>query len=109
MTAPGRSFLVVGHRGAAAKAPENTAASIRAGLDAGADVIEIDVGLTADGRVVLLHDTTLDRTTSGRGDLGSHRWDEISGLDAGSWHSKRFRAEGLIDLDGALALVRARA
>ena len=62
-------MLIVGHRGAAAKAPENTAVSLVAGLDAGADMIEIDVGMTRDGRVVVLHDTTVDRTTSGRGAL----------------------------------------
>jgi glycerophosphoryl diester phosphodiesterase len=104
----GRRFLVVGHRGAAARAPENTAASLGAGLDAGADLIEIDVGLTRDGRAVLLHDTTLDRTTSGRGPLRGATWDRVSLLDAGSWFSRRFRGEPPIDLDDALAIVRAR-
>jgi glycerophosphoryl diester phosphodiesterase len=104
----GRRFLVVGHRGAAARAPENTAASLNAGLDAGADLIEIDVGLTRDGRAVLLHDTTLDRTTSGRGPLRGAAWDRVSVLDAGSWFSRRFRGEPPIDLDDALAIARAR-
>jgi glycerol kinase len=105
----GRPFLLVGHRGAAAKAPENTASSLRAGLDAGADAVEIDVGLSADGRVVLLHDVTLDRTTSGRGDVGSFSWSELSRLDTGSWFSRRFRSEPFLDLDGALAIARPRA
>jgi glycerol kinase/glycerophosphoryl diester phosphodiesterase len=104
-----RPFLVVGHRGAAARAPENTAASLRAGLDAGADAIEIDVGISTDGRVVLLHDLTLDRTTNGRGDLDTWSWSSLSDLDAGSWYSPRFAAEPLLDLDGALALVRPHA
>ncbi len=104
----GRRLTVVGHRGAAARAPENTAASLRAGLDAGADAIEVDVGLAADGRVVLLHDRTLDRTTDGRGPLSRRAWRDLERLDAGSWFSERFRGEGLLDLDAALALVRGR-
>jgi len=101
-------MLVVGHRGAAARAPENTAASLQAGLDAGSDVIEIDVGITTDGRVVVLHDTTVDRTTNGRGALSSMTWAKASSLDAGSWFHEKFKAERLIDLDDALAIVRAR-
>lgn len=104
----GRRLTVVGHRGAAARAPENTAASLRAGLEGGADAIEIDVGLAADGRVVLLHDRTVDRTTDGRGPLARMSWRELEALDAGSWFSARYRGEGLLDLDGALALVRGR-
>ncbi len=109
MILDGRRFLVVGHRGAAARAPENTAASLIAGLDAGADQIEIDAGLTRDGRVALLHDTTLNRTTGGRGPLRARSWSHVSGLDAGSWFSRRFAGEPPIDLDDALAIVRARA
>jgi len=101
-------MLIVGHRGAAARAPENTAASLVAGLDAGADMIEIDVGLTSDGHVAVLHDTTVNRTTSGRGTLSSITWEKASSLDAGSWFSRKFSSERLIDLDDALAIVRAR-
>ncbi len=104
----GRPPLVVGHRGAAARAPENTASSFVAALDAGADAIELDVGRSRDGRVVVLHDSTLGRTTSGRGRLSDRTWSELSGLDAGSWFSPRFGGERLLDLDGALALVRGR-
>ena len=104
----GRPPRVVGHRGAAAKAPENTAASFSTALDAGADAIELDVGLSADGHVVVLHDATLDRTTSGHGRLADRTWLELSALDAGSWFSRRFAGERLPDLDGAMALVRGR-
>ncbi len=99
---------VVGHRGAALRAPENTAAGIRAGIDAGADAIEVDVRLAADGRVVVLHDATLDRTTDGRGPVDERAWAELARLDAGSWFSRRFRGEPLLDLDAALALARGR-
>lgn len=104
----GRRFVVVGHRGAAARAPENTAASLLAGIDAGADQIEIDVGLSRDGRAVVFHDTTLDRTTTGRGPVSSRDWAEIERLDAGSFFDPRFATERPLDLDGALALVRNR-
>jgi glycerophosphoryl diester phosphodiesterase len=104
----GRRFLIVGHRGAAARAPENTAAALAAGIEAGADLIEVDAGLSRDGRVVLLHDTTLDRTTSGRGPLRAADWSRIGALDAGSWFSRRFAGEPPIDLDDALAIVRPR-
>jgi len=102
----GQRFLIVGHRGAAARAPENTAASLAAGLRAGADLIEVDVGLTRDGRVALLHDLTLDRTTNGRGRLRAKNWRQVEALDAGSWLSPRFAGEPPIDLDDALAIVR---
>ncbi len=104
----GRRFVVVGHRGAAARAPENTAASILAGLEARADQIEIDVGLSADGRAVVLHDRTLDRTTDGRGPLSARPWATLRRLDAGSWFDPRFSGERLLDLDAALAVVRHR-
>jgi glycerol kinase/glycerophosphoryl diester phosphodiesterase len=103
-----RAFSIIGHRGAAACAPENTAASLRAGLAAGADAIEVDVCACSDGRVVLLHDLTLDRTTSGRGPLHGLPWDRVAGLDAGTWFSSRFAGEPPIDLDAALAIARAR-
>jgi glycerophosphoryl diester phosphodiesterase len=105
----GRRFLIVGHRGAAARAPENTAASLAAGLNAGADQIEVDAGLTRDGRVVLLHDTTLDRTTNGRGPLRGRDFRQVAALDAGSWFAPRYAGEPPIDLDDALAIVRPRA
>jgi glycerophosphoryl diester phosphodiesterase len=104
----GKRFLIVGHRGAAARAPENTAAGLTAGLDGGADQIEVDAGLSRDGRVVLLHDQTLDRTTSGRGPLRGRDFGQVAALDAGSWFSPRFAGEPPIDLDDALAIVRPR-
>jgi glycerophosphoryl diester phosphodiesterase len=102
-----RGPRIVGHRGAAARAPENTASSFRAGIAAGADAIELDVGLSAEGRVVVLHDATLERTTDGRGPLSGRSWEELSRLDAGSWFSPRFAGEPLLDLDAAFAIIRA--
>jgi glycerophosphoryl diester phosphodiesterase len=71
---------VIGHRGGAALAPENTLAAIRAGLDAGADGVEIDVRLTADGVAVLLHDPDVARTTSGTGRVGDLSSEEVRAL-----------------------------
>ena len=71
---------VIGHRGGAALAPENTLAAIRAGLDAGADGVEIDVRLTRDGVAVLLHDPDVARTTPGTGRVGDLSSEEVRSL-----------------------------
>jgi len=74
---------VLGHRGAAGLAPENTLVSFHRGRAEGADVLELDVHATADGEVVVLHDATLDRTTEGSGAVRERPWDEVRRLDAG--------------------------
>jgi len=89
---------VVGHRGAAAHAPENTIASLARGEEEGADAVEFDVQRTADGVPVLLHDDTLDRTTSGSGPLRERSWRELGALDAGSWFAPRFSGERIPSL-----------
>ncbi|OGH56630.1 MAG: hypothetical protein A3G34_09205 [Candidatus Lindowbacteria bacterium RIFCSPLOWO2_12_FULL_62_27] len=76
-------FLSTGHRGAASLAPENTMASIRKALDLGVDLVELDVRATADGRIVALHDETVDRTTDGRGDISRMPYEAVLELDAG--------------------------
>jgi glycerophosphoryl diester phosphodiesterase len=76
---------VYAHRGGAALRPENTIAAFDNGLAAGADGLELDVRLTRDGTVVVHHDDTLERTTSGRGRLGACTTDELSSVDAGYW------------------------
>jgi glycerophosphoryl diester phosphodiesterase len=75
--------LVISHAACAGHAPENTLAGIQAALGLGADAIEVDVQATADGVPVLLHDLTLDRTTSGSGDLAAHTLQQLQALDAG--------------------------
>src|SRR2546425_7048517 len=99
---PGDRVRVVGHRGAAALAPENTIAAFEAGLRAGVDAIEFDGQRTADGVPVVLHDDTLDRTTDGRGPLRERRFDEVRGLDAGSHFSPAFAGERIPSLDDLL-------
>lgn len=75
--------LVFGHRGSAATHPENTLASFRAALDAGADGVEADLRLTADGVPVVLHDADVSRTTQGQGLLHELTLAEVRALDAG--------------------------
>ncbi len=75
--------LVISHATCAGHAPENTLAGIRAALDIGAHAIEMDVQASADGVPVLMHDLTVDRTTSGSGDLASLTLKQLQALDAG--------------------------
>jgi len=89
----GARIRVVGHRGAAARAPENTIASLARGVRDGADEVEFDVQRTRDGVAVLLHDDTLDRTTSGRGALRERTLSELRHLDAGSHFAPEFSGE----------------
>ena len=100
---------VIGHRGFPARAPENTLAAFLLAMEAGADGIELDVHQSRDGRLVVCHDPTLDRTTDGRGLIAAHTWEELRRLDAGSWFGPEFRGEPLPSLDDVLALVRERA
>ena len=74
---------IIGHRGAAGLEPENTLRSFRRALELGVDVIECDVRLTRDGRIVLLHDATVDRTTNGTGAVGDLTFEQLRALDAG--------------------------
>src|SRR5882762_5874242 len=76
---------VVGHRGAMGYCPENTLASFERGLELGADWIELDVHLSRDGALVVIHDETVDRTTNGSGLVQEHTLAELKELDAGAW------------------------
>lgn len=100
--------LVVAHRGASGTAPENTLPAIDRALKAGADLIEIDVQLTADGQVVLMHDETVDRTTNGKGRVEEMTAEDIKKLDAGSWFGAEFAGTGVPLLGEALAHIGGR-
>lgn len=95
--------LWVAHRGAGKLAPENTLAAFRVGAAHGYRAFECDVKLSADGVLFLLHDATLERTTSGAGTAGDQNWHGLSLLDAGSWHSRAFAGEPLPSLEGIAA------
>jgi glycerophosphoryl diester phosphodiesterase len=96
---------VIGHRGAAASAPENTLESIRRANQLGARWVEFDAKLTADGVVILMHDETLERTTNGRGRVARTPYRTIAKLDAGRWFGAGFAGARVPRLDAALDLV----
>lgn len=78
---------VIGHRGAAAAAPENTLAGLRKAKELGCSWVEFDVRLTADGAPILLHDDRLERTTSGYGEAAALSLAKVREYDAGGWLS----------------------
>lgn len=88
----------IAHRGAGKLAPENTLAAFRLGASHGYRMFECDVKLSADFLPFLMHDATLDRTTSGTGVGGALPWAELSILDAGGWHSRAYAGEPLPSL-----------
>jgi glycerophosphoryl diester phosphodiesterase len=101
--------LVIAHRGDSAHRPENTLASFASALEVGASLVELDVQLTRDGHVVVLHDPAVDRTTNGRGDVQQMSLAEVRALSAGypdrfgeAWSGERVPtlAEALALLDG---------
>lgn len=94
-----RAPLVVGHRGAARSAPENTLAGFRRAAELGADAVELDAKLTADGVVVCHHDRTLERTTSGQGRVLDWTWESLRRLDAGSHFGAAFAGEPIPSLE----------
>lgn len=92
---------VIGHRGIAGLEPENTLRSFRAAIALGVDYVECDVRLTADRRLVLLHDDTLDRTTDATGPLADLSFEQARRIDAG-------HGQPIPTLDELLALIRGR-
>lgn len=78
------SFLTIGHRGLMGVEPENTLRSFVAAEKAGLDAIELDLHLSKDGALVVMHDATVDRTTDGTGPIAEQTLEELRALDAGS-------------------------
>jgi glycerophosphoryl diester phosphodiesterase len=99
-----KDFMVkiMGHRGASASEPENTLRSFRRALRAGVAAVELDVHLTREGRLAVIHDATLERTTNGRGRVRDFSLAELKQLDAG-------RREAIPSLEEAFDLVKGRA
>ncbi len=97
---------LIGHRGVAGLAPENTLASFRRAAALGVTMVEFDVRLTADGLPVVFHDDTLERTTDGAGAVAAHSLAELKRLDAGSWFAAEFGGERIATLDEVLVLCR---
>jgi glycerophosphoryl diester phosphodiesterase len=99
---------VIGHRGAAGYAPENTMVAFERGIALRADAIELDVHPTADGHLVVIHDPTLNRTTNGSGLVAQHTLAQLRELDAGSWFDPSFAGERIPTLREVLDWARGR-
>ena len=96
---------ICAHRGASDSHPENTLSAFREAIRLGAHMIEFDVALTKDHKLVLMHDTTLERTTNGKGSVSEFTLAELKQLDAGSWKNVRFKGEQIPTLNEALAIM----
>jgi glycerophosphoryl diester phosphodiesterase len=99
---------IIAHRGFRAKYPENTLIAFQAALDAGVTMIELDVTHTRDGKLVVMHDNTLDRTTSGCGPVIEYSLKEVKKLDAGSWFNPIFAGQHVPELEEVLDLINGK-
>ena len=95
----------LGHRGASSLAPENTLAAFAKAREVGADGVEFDVQLSADGELVVIHDHTLERTTDGRGAVAAHTLVDMKQLDAGRWFDARYTRERIPTLQEVIDLL----
>lgn len=98
----GKTVLNIAHRGLETQAPENTLAAFQMAINEGADGFELDVQLTKDGHVVVIHDLTVDRTTNGKGGVKDKTLDDLRRLDAGSWFNSVFAGERIPTLQEVL-------
>lgn len=98
--------LNIAHRGASADAPENTLPAFEAALAAGADALELDVHMAADGALVVIHDPALGRTTNGQGLVGVYTLADLRRLDAGAWFGPAFAGTSVPTLGEVVALAR---
>lgn len=85
--------VIIAHRGGAAYAPENTMAAIEMAMQSKASMIEIDLHMSKDGELIVIHDKTVDRTTNGTGTVSEMSWEELRKLDAGSWYGEEFAGQ----------------
>jgi glycerophosphoryl diester phosphodiesterase len=97
-----RRPLSVAHRGHSLEYPENTLVAYRRAIEMGVEMIECDVNVTRDGQLVMIHDSTLDRTTDGHGRVSSATWDELQRLDAGAKFKPEFAGARLPSTDETL-------
>lgn len=93
---------LVAHRGARDEAPENTRAAFDAALNHPIDGIELDIQMTADGRLIVFHDATLYRVSGARKPVSAYRWDELSAMDFGGWWHPAFAHTPPLTLEAVL-------
>lgn len=99
---------IIGHRGCAAYAPENTLEAIHTAADMGVEWVELDVKLTKDQVPVIFHDETLDRTTNGHGPVAQTTYEDLKQLEAGSWFADSFTGIKIPTLEEAIDILIAR-
>ncbi|MEI6464762.1 MAG: glycerophosphodiester phosphodiesterase [Verrucomicrobiota bacterium] len=107
MSSAASAVEIVAHRGASFDAPENTLASEKLAWRDGADVVENDIHLTKDGKIIVCHDKTTQRTTGHPGTITAMTFAELRTLDAGKWKGEQFAGEKLPTLDEQIALIPA--
>ena len=100
----GQDPLVIAHRGGAGTAPENTLAAFIQAVEVGADYFELDVMISSDDSLMIIHDATVDRTTDGTGTVASMTYQQLRQLDAGSWFGPEFAGERIPTLWESLEL-----
>ncbi len=100
--------IVIGHRGGSGYAPENTLASMKKAIELGADMSELDVQETADGKLIILHDKSLKRTTGVDKNIWETNYTELNGLDAGSWFSEKYKNEPVPTLQQVIDLIKGK-
>ncbi|KPL01461.1 MAG: hypothetical protein AMK75_04850 [Planctomycetes bacterium SM23_65] len=98
-------MIVVGHRGWPQKYPENTLVGFKAALELGVDALELDVHVTKDDQVVVIHDEGVERTTDGEGPVRGMTLAELKALDAGGWFDGKFAGERIPTLEEVMELV----
>ncbi|MEE8671099.1 MAG: glycerophosphodiester phosphodiesterase family protein [Heyndrickxia coagulans] len=94
-----KETLIIAHRGADDRAPEETMPAFRIAVNEKADYIELDLRETKDNKLILMHDPTLDRTTNGKGDVTRYSLKQIKKLDAGSWFGKKYKGQRILTLE----------
>ncbi|MBI3189280.1 MAG: glycerophosphodiester phosphodiesterase [Ignavibacteriales bacterium] len=100
--------IIIAHRGASATAPENTLTAFSQAIECGVNAIELDVRLTNDNRVVVIHDSHLRRTTNGKGNVHESSLSELKMYSAGSWFHKKYTDERIPTLTEVIELVHGR-
>lgn len=99
-----KNVIIIGHRGAAGLAPENTLASFKKAMELKVDMMELDVHVSKDDSLIVMHDYDVERTTSGKGDIENLTYGYIKTLDAGSKFKPEFKGEKVPTLDEVLKL-----
>jgi glycerophosphoryl diester phosphodiesterase len=100
------NMKIIAHRGWSGRAPENTMAAFTAALEFKVDGLELDIHRSKDGKLIIGHDPTVDRTSNGKGFIKDLTWEELRRLDAGSWFGSHFQNERILQLRSLFELVQ---